>query len=693
MMRSPLQAVFHSYAEIFFLQSRVLGVAIFLVMLIEPNVALGGMLSVVGAYGFARLIRMGREFLSSGFYTYNPLLVGLAAGYMFRITPLVALLVVMAGVLAFVATTLIANVLTVYFKLPILSLPFAVVRSLIYLASLRYGNVLAPAVHGHGLLRGDFGAGMPFWMVGYLKAFGAILCMPNVVAGGLLCLFVLASSRILFLLSVLGYVVGATVRMLMLGSAVQAFADVHNFNFILIAMAVGGVFLVPSLSSYLLAMIAVAVSTVLMDAIVALWSLHGIPAFTLPFNLVSMSVIYVLGIVGYPMIVTRFGRTPEETLENHLANQLRYTGQERTLYLPFSGTWTVWQAFDGQWTHKGAWRYAYDFVITDSDDKTHGGDGDKLEDYYCFGKPVLSPVRGHVVRVVDDLPDNPPGEVEKGSNWGNAVIMQDLRGCFVGISHFACASIKVKPGDWVERGTVLGLCGNSGYSPQPHIHIQAQLTDAVGANSVPYSLASYAESGRYHANELPAEKQRVEPLFPDKYLDGAMTFLLDEVQEYDVLRGDTVVDRLTATVKMAIDGTLYLQSDHGVLYFGKHEGTFYFYRLEGDDPWLRAIFLALPRLPLAHREKLAWHDYVPVGLATSGVRRMLVRFLSSFYPDLARVEVMQAFEGQRRVRSEIAPRFLGARRVAEVELDPSKGFKSIRIDGIELRRTGNGQGA
>lgn len=58
--------------------------------------------------------------------------------------------------------------------------------------------------------------------------------------GGALAALILIRSRILFLLAALGYAVGASVRYGMLGSPAKAFSDPLNFNFLLIAMALGG---------------------------------------------------------------------------------------------------------------------------------------------------------------------------------------------------------------------------------------------------------------------------------------------------------------------------------------------------------------------------------------------------------------------------------------------------------------------
>ena len=685
-MKIHLKAFFRSYANVFFLADVAPGAVIFAATLVHPEVALAGVIAIAAAYGFARLVRMDRQFLESGYFTYNPLLVGLSLGYLFKLTALTVFFIASAGVITFLVTVFLANVFLTYLRLPILSLPFVIVSSIAYLASARYSGLLVRLHADGGVLTGDFG--LPFWVAGFFKAFGAVLFMPCVAVGVALSLVVVRHSRILFFLALLGYYVGATIRAFMVGSAAQGFVDVNNFNFIFIAMALGGVFLIPSLTSYLLAVIAAAISTVFMDATTGFWYYYGIPAFTLPFNAVTLGMVYALGLVRHPMVPASAGSTPEETLENHLANRLRYPGQERTLFLPFAGKWTVWQGWDGAWTHKGAWRCAYDFVIADESGKTHCGDGARLEDYHAWKKPVLSPVRGRVAQIVDDLSDSPIGGTDGTDNWGNVVVIEDARGFFVELSHFAEKTIRVKKGDWVERGAVLGLCGNSGYSPQPHIHVQAQATDAIGAASLPFSFVSYAEGGEFQSNNLPKERRVVEPLYRDKRLDNTMNAVLDDELRYQVFRGGKEVGELALKVRMAPDGTFFFESPRGQLYFGKHEGTFYFYRVTGSDPWLRLLFLALPRLPLAYRERLTWQDFVPAGLTVTGVRGALVGFLSSVYPKLATVKVTQTFVSESRIESVIEAGVLHLGRCASVELDRQKGFASVTVDDVTLRRTG-----
>ena len=677
-------AVFRSYAEVFFLQGGYVGTVLFAITMLNPRVGLAGILAVLSAYAFARFIGMGRVFLESGFYTCNPLLVGLSIGHLFQLNTLGLFFCVAAGVLTLLVTVALANIFSFYFKLPLLSLPFVVVSSLAYMASLRYGNLLTAPAHLPELLTNDYD--LPLWLAGFLKSFGSLLFTPSVLVGAALAVLILIRSRILFLLAALGYAVGVIVRYWMLGSPVKAFTDPLNFNFLLIAMALGGVFLIPSVRSYALAAVAVALSPIVMDAIAGFWSYYGIPAFTLPFAAVTLGVIYVLGLVASPLVAHRIGRTPEETLETHLANRLRYPGTDRTLLPPFAGKWTVYQGFNGPWTHQGAWRYAYDFVLTGEDGKTHTNDGRRLDDYLCFLKPVLSPVRGRVVQLVEDLPDSPISDPDKLNNWGNLIIIAEPRGFFVELSHFAAKSLRVKVGDWVERGAVLGLCGNSGYSPQPHIHVQAQLTGEAGAATVPFSFVSYVEDGVFHANDLPHEGRVIEPLYANKRLDTVTNFVLDEEYTYAATRDGRAAGELRFKVKMALDGTFYFDSGRATLTFGKHEGTLYAYSFAGNDPLLRAFFLALPRLPLACRDGLTWTDHVPAGLVASGLRGALVGVASSVWPRFAEVSVTQTFVGESRIRTIIESPLLRIRKEATIELDRRKGPAAIAFDGWQLRR-------
>lgn len=163
--------------------------------------------------------------------------------------------------------------------------------------------------------------------------------------------------------------------------------------------------------------------------------------------------------------------------ENQLpANQTRYT-------LPVEGEWFVYNGGVSEKTSH-SWdvltqRYAYDFVQVDEQMKRHSGEGTSLTEYYCFGKNIVAAAEGTVVKVVDRVRSAPfvgYGVVDfLATNFvGNHVIIQHTENEFGLYAHLIKGTIPVNPGERVQRGQVIGQCGHSGHSSEPHLHFHLQ---------------------------------------------------------------------------------------------------------------------------------------------------------------------------------------------------------------------------
>jgi urea transporter/murein DD-endopeptidase MepM/ murein hydrolase activator NlpD len=636
--RKFFEPILKAYSGLLFLPSVRVGLAIFILTLLDTNIGLSGLLAVISAYLAARFLGFSKTFLTLDYYIYNPLLVGLGIGYLFKLSLLSATFIVILSIFTFLLTYTLSNIFGYYLGLSVLSIPFVLVSIVAYLASYKYSKLFVYYLYPHDYSK--LFQNLPIWLKGFFSSLGAIIFYPTPLVGALMFLIVLRWSRIAAFLAVLGYFAGTLFLGFMSGNFYASFLDVSAFNYILIAVALGGVFLVPSGRSYLIALAGVLISVPIVEASKVFFQYYGIPIFAIPFNTVVLLFVYTLTLLGYKYRTVYYRGTPEKTLDFFLTFQKRFPYLGREIGLPFSGRWTVWQSFDGEWTHKGAWKYALDFVITDDEGKTYRGDGYYLTDYYAYRKPVLSPVSGTVVEVVDGFPDNPPGQADKENNWGNYVIIQDWRGFYVLLCHFAQNSIKVKKGDKVERGSLLGLCGNSGYSPQPHIHIHVQLLPYAGAPTVPFVIDAYVnKNGKFFDHAVPKKGEVLEAFYADKTLKEKMNLLIDETYRFSVEENGKMRE-VTLKVEMAPDGTFYLTDGKGKLYFGQKYGVFYSYNIEGESKVLKTLFMLLSKLPLNLNRNLSWKDYIPLEVAVGGWRKAFIRFIASFYHNIAIVRAL-----------------------------------------------------
>jgi hypothetical protein len=93
--------------------------------------------------------------------------------------------------------------------------------------------------------------------------------------------------------------------------------------------------------------------------------------------------------------------------------------------------------------------------------------------YTTFGVPVLSPCRGEVALVVDEIEDMPVPVMDRDHMAGNHVAI-DCGNFFVNLAHLRQGTIAVTDGATVKAGDILGQMGNSGNSSEPHLHVHAQ---------------------------------------------------------------------------------------------------------------------------------------------------------------------------------------------------------------------------
>ena len=189
------------------------------------------------------------------------------------------------------------------------------------------------------------------------------------------------------------------------------------------------------------------------------------------------------------------------------------------LAYPFSGRWLTRNSparrVPSHGTHLMGTTYAIDFIPVDARGRSAPWSWraaiatEGPENFVGFGVPILAPGSGRVVIAHDGERDHKArrsqltllpymlgqaGRVRGGPSaiaGNHVVIATGADGPFILLAHLRKGSVKVAVGDHVREGVVLGACGNSGNSTQPHLHIQA--TDSINwdrARGLPIAFRS-----------------------------------------------------------------------------------------------------------------------------------------------------------------------------------------------------------
>jgi urea transporter/murein DD-endopeptidase MepM/ murein hydrolase activator NlpD len=498
-----------SYPQIFFSKSFMFSFFLLFITFIFPTLGLTGLICALSSLTFAKILNLPYHKISSGYYGYNALLVGLGIGSYYEWGLMIFVLIIFAGLLTLLIQVFIEGIFAKY-RLPILSLPFLFSLWLVQLATHQF-EILSITDRGIFLMNNLFNWGgiyaiqwydyfnnefLPTPIKYFFISLSSIFFQDNAVAGLFIFIGLVLYSRIAASLSVIGFAAAYGFMHLMGIQTDQMNTFFVGFNFILTAIAIGGFFIIPSLYSYLWVIVLSPLVVILTIGLTNMLNTWQLSVYSLPFNLIVILFLYILFYRTSPRkklaetMVQEF--MPEKNLYSYLNYKNRFGNTLHKIHLmpPFWGEWTIQQAYDGAITHKEQFRHALDFVIT-YNGLTYKGDGSQLTDYYCYNKLVLSPGYGTVVKIIDNIEDNNIGDVNTINNWGNTIVIKHAEYLYSQLSHLKGGSFKVKEGDFVKVGQPLALVGNSGRSPEPHLHFQVQTYPYVGSPTLEYPFARY----------------------------------------------------------------------------------------------------------------------------------------------------------------------------------------------------------
>jgi len=151
--------------------------------------------------------------------------------------------------------------------------------------------------------------------------------------------------------------------------------------------------------------------------------------------------------------------------------------QKTKLIFPLTGNFLAFCHEKMEWSQ---W-YAIDVIPLSPKLEIVKRKGKNNKDFFAWGREILAPGDGLIVYARNDVPDNDRPTVTRRDiftklpepRWavgGNVVVIDHGNNEFSFLAHLQQGSVRVRKGEKVKRGQVIGLLGNSGNSDAPHLH-------------------------------------------------------------------------------------------------------------------------------------------------------------------------------------------------------------------------------
>ena len=639
-----------SYAIVFFSQNRVFGLLLLSASFFNPQAGLCGLCGVLLSLVVTGWLNFHRESRLMGFYSFNALLFGIGFGTFYQFnTAFIPWLI--AG--CFFVTMLSVSLASFFARhnFPLLSIPFVVGFWLLLLSgnngahpgleqkSAQVLNQIFSTRNGtsYTLPWTNSIIAVPGYFCLFFRALSAVIFQNSLIGGIIISIGLLIHSRIQFSLTVLTYLIVCLItKLTMIYPGGISYYDL-GANLMMASSAVGCFFLIPSGRSYIWALITIPISILIISGLRGVSGHFDLPLLSLPFCLVTTMFTSFFRLRAQPgkLVLTPLQHySPERNLYQYLnaeerLKELKYL----KLSLPFMGSWHVSQGYDGDITHKDGWGKALDFVITDDELKTYKLPGTDLSHFYCFNKPVLACADGTIEEVVDHIDDNPVGAVNTTDNWGNSIVIKHAEGLYSQVSHLKKNSAKVKKGDFVKQGDVIGMCGNSGRSPEPHLHFQIQVTAAIGSKTIAYPFAIYLE--RYSGKnrlcnfETPAEGALISSIPVNKPIKQAFNLQPGYLAKLSSPgREDEELEVFTDAWNQSY---IYCKTSGATAYFVKNGASFYFTSYYGSEKSLLFYFyLAAYKIVFTGDPDIEVSDSFPPNVFINKISLWLNDFVAPF---------------------------------------------------------------
>ena len=304
---AALDSLLRGVGQIALMNNPVTGLLIVVALFTSDSYV--GVLTIVGlgvSTLTARLLRLDGTRIRAGLFGYNGALVGAALAVFFlpRWDGMTVISVVLCSAMSTIVLVAVSAALGPL-KLPPLTLPFNVV-AIIFLCSTYSGTRMqrtpafeeAVVVAATARLDSNVGAdsvrnSVTALLNATFRGLAQLFLVDGVVAGILIAIAILVCSPTATAMALAGSALGALVGMALGANRIDVYHGLWSFNSYITGIAIGGLFLVPTLGSLLYGLVAAASAAVAYGALTPMFGRFGAPALTLPFCLTTLVFLLI----------------------------------------------------------------------------------------------------------------------------------------------------------------------------------------------------------------------------------------------------------------------------------------------------------------------------------------------------------------------------------------------------------------
>lgn len=298
MLPQPLRVILRGAGQVVFCCNAVTGLIVLTAFF--AGGAMTGLAAIVGvisstlsAYAF----RFCEDDIDAGLYGFNGTLIGPCLSLFLEHTPMLWLYIVLASILSSIVWAVMTRIFR-YLQIPAATSPFVLVSwvflMIIYtLDSYAHGPAL-PAAGIQSTVMAIGAIPIETWFTALARSVSQVIFTDETLAGGLLLIGIAIASVRGALMAIGGAIIGVVMPALIGINQEAIEVGLYGFNPVLTMIALGWVFLEPTVKSAALAVVAGILAVVCQAGLSYLLTPMGLPVLASPFILTLWIVLFIV---------------------------------------------------------------------------------------------------------------------------------------------------------------------------------------------------------------------------------------------------------------------------------------------------------------------------------------------------------------------------------------------------------------